>query len=350
MAKTTSNDQLKQDDTPLHEERLERISSYKCPILSLPTEITREIFLQTVPTGDEFPSLYTSDVPQSLLSVCSIWRAIALSTPILWCAVDMDAAEIRLSAAQQSRTLQTWLDRSGTLPVSIRRPPFISMALVYRARWEHLDLVVDENEAALLSGRTPLLRQLFLVGFSVEGLRLQEAPLLRTVVLRGIVVSPKTLPWDALTHLALLFRPLAECAVVLREAQNLICCRLKITDGLEAPSAQIRIPSLATLVLQSTSSVDLFGGVMDFLTLPALQRIYMDPVDNLSDIVLDCLREFSNRSSCKLKILLLKHYCPLAVEEALPLVFPGIRVGRSKEILGKSHDLSWTLDDWWEAP
>ncbi|KAJ7167781.1 hypothetical protein C8R46DRAFT_870883, partial [Mycena filopes] len=59
-----------------------------CPALTLPVEITSEIFLCCLPRTSEYflPPTFESPVraPMLLLQICRTWRAIALSSPRLW--------------------------------------------------------------------------------------------------------------------------------------------------------------------------------------------------------------------------------------------------------------------------
>ncbi|KAJ7174098.1 hypothetical protein C8R43DRAFT_635436 [Mycena crocata] len=66
----------------------ERIQTYIYPVLSLPTEITPEIFLQLIPLYPDCPPLTGSLSPSLLTHICRQWRNIALDRPILWRAPD----------------------------------------------------------------------------------------------------------------------------------------------------------------------------------------------------------------------------------------------------------------------
>ncbi|KAJ6561438.1 hypothetical protein DFH09DRAFT_864274, partial [Mycena vulgaris] len=62
------------------------------PVLTLPSEITAEIFLQCLPDTDvlgedpvcEMAEELESNAPVLLMGVCRAWRDIALATPMLW--------------------------------------------------------------------------------------------------------------------------------------------------------------------------------------------------------------------------------------------------------------------------
>ncbi|KAJ7167598.1 hypothetical protein C8R46DRAFT_1093542, partial [Mycena filopes] len=54
------------------------------PILTLPPEITTEIFLCCLPEKRLGDVVNTMEAPLLLLQVCSVWRQIAISTRRLW--------------------------------------------------------------------------------------------------------------------------------------------------------------------------------------------------------------------------------------------------------------------------
>ncbi|KAJ7749703.1 hypothetical protein B0H16DRAFT_1420221 [Mycena metata] len=57
-----------------------QLASVVYPVLTLPGEITSEIFLRC--TRSKYPSAKTP--PLLFLEICRTWRSIALSTPALW--------------------------------------------------------------------------------------------------------------------------------------------------------------------------------------------------------------------------------------------------------------------------
>ncbi|KAJ6514278.1 hypothetical protein C8R47DRAFT_917917, partial [Mycena vitilis] len=80
------------------------------PVLSLPTEITVEIFLRCLPTQPRLPCPSVS--PLLLTQICHHWREIALDTPGLW--QSLIFRDHRVSV----ELLRLWLARSATLPLN----------------------------------------------------------------------------------------------------------------------------------------------------------------------------------------------------------------------------------------
>ncbi|KAJ7280873.1 hypothetical protein C8J57DRAFT_1174466 [Mycena rebaudengoi] len=57
------------------------VDEYKYPILTLPTEITSEIFVHFLPPYPQCPPATGLSSPELLCQICQVWREIALSTP-----------------------------------------------------------------------------------------------------------------------------------------------------------------------------------------------------------------------------------------------------------------------------
>jgi hypothetical protein len=70
-----------------------QLDSIVYPVLTLPSEITSEIFICCLPTSstDVERNAVDPHAPPMLLShVCQAWREITLSTPALWATIDLD--------------------------------------------------------------------------------------------------------------------------------------------------------------------------------------------------------------------------------------------------------------------
>ncbi|KAJ7321914.1 hypothetical protein DFH08DRAFT_888911 [Mycena albidolilacea] len=114
---------------------------YKYPLLTLPNEITSEIFIHSLPLYPICPPLFGILSPTSLTQICRRWRAIALATPALWRAIEFSAYSPRLP------TYDAWLGLSGSFPLSIRvdesgkmahLPEVLTAIVPHCERLEHL--------------------------------------------------------------------------------------------------------------------------------------------------------------------------------------------------------------------
>ncbi|KAJ7747762.1 hypothetical protein B0H16DRAFT_1461854 [Mycena metata] len=93
------------------------------PVLTLPTEITSEIFVWCLPpTLPELDS-ESKNGPQSALPpllflwVCREWRAIALSTPRLWTYLHLNLGEEMLESEVET-LINDWFCRAGSCPLT----------------------------------------------------------------------------------------------------------------------------------------------------------------------------------------------------------------------------------------
>ncbi|KAJ7074036.1 hypothetical protein C8F01DRAFT_1043119 [Mycena amicta] len=98
----------------------DRLDSYTYPVLTLPTEIVSEIFIQYIPIYPACPPLLGDGSPTKLAQICRHWREIAHATPMLWRAIELFLSDSLLDACtSQLDTAKTWLERSRALPLSI---------------------------------------------------------------------------------------------------------------------------------------------------------------------------------------------------------------------------------------
>ncbi|KAJ7249720.1 hypothetical protein B0H12DRAFT_1019546, partial [Mycena haematopus] len=70
--------------TRLPEPAHTQLDSVVYPVLTLPPEITSEIFCHCLPTERQSDIVNPKEAPLVLTQVCGLWRNIAISTPELW--------------------------------------------------------------------------------------------------------------------------------------------------------------------------------------------------------------------------------------------------------------------------
>ncbi|KAJ7358212.1 hypothetical protein DFH08DRAFT_770136, partial [Mycena albidolilacea] len=181
-----------------------RLDSYIYPVLTLPIEITSEIFSQFLPLYPQCPLSTGLHSPTLLTHICSEWRGIALSTPALWRAIYLhltkssfwDYADNRDSWSaksyrdeQKNNLLRLWMTISGSYPLSIRInsdiadiPQCLETLTLHRARWEHLHAEwISCDTPLFLCDPMPLLHQLeVLFSADCDLITLGDAPLLRS--------------------------------------------------------------------------------------------------------------------------------------------------------------------------
>ncbi|KAK7052172.1 F-box domain-containing protein [Favolaschia claudopus] len=309
----------------------QRLDSYKYPVLTLPNEIVSEVFLHFLPTYPEPPPFFGGLSPTTLTQICHRWRDIALTTPALWRAIDLRGFTVEWVAL----LAPVWLERSGCLPLSIRAAEselddfasIFGVLIPHRARWEQLDLKLDDPEhLEVLDGPLPLLRTLsvYLAHCSDHPLLLQSLPCLRTVVLDDYERPSLILPWSQLASLTLRCLYPAECVSILRQTQNLVHCNVKIWAGQlpEDRLADLTLPRLETLVFERGSD-GVWRDFMQLLVTPALRslKIREDLLDQTDPIA--SLNAFILRSGCTLNELLITRafiHTDASYREAFPSI------------------------------
>ncbi|KAJ7633180.1 hypothetical protein FB45DRAFT_1027281 [Roridomyces roridus] len=241
---------LEREIQKLHQE----LADYKYPVLTLPTEITSEIFIQFLPPYPARPSLFGKRSPSFLLRICRTWR--------------------------DRHLLEAWLQRSGSLPLSIAVQseyavdsrlitPVMDAILSHAPRWQEMDICLPFDKLRPLTGPMPLLRSLKLGptellsgSFSSEPpvALFMQAPNLEDVTLSEDF-SPFfiILPWSQITTLTA--SPYVDEAVeMLRQTPRLVHCTLMVYDWDE-------------LDLRRGSSGDGIQWLFKALTLPSLEVI-----------------------------------------------------------------------------
>lgn len=296
-----------------------QLSKYKAalsPLRQLPTEIISLIFTYAIrlPRGDPSRDLALWTIGQ----VCTRWRAVALSQPLLWTIVDLDLS----GGPDKSRfRLETQLQRSREFPLRItlrcsvmdhyrKEKKLINMLVEHCSRWETFEMSFPtERQAGFLNStiprRFPLLRELnFRVYPTFDpSLRddessfvceyFEDAPNLRTVVVDCRFVETIKVPFPQLLryrgtntwggHLS-----------NLRSACNLVDCALNIKGVGNLPAMKISLLHLHRLAVTNS----LF---LDCLDAPALQELHCS--GPTSHIV-----SFLQSVPCKLQKLFL-HEC-----------------------------------------
>ncbi|KAJ7073799.1 hypothetical protein C8F01DRAFT_1360580 [Mycena amicta] len=298
------------------------------PVLTLPTEIVIEIFVQYLPAYPACPPLVGDGSPTRLAQICAHWRSIAHDTPALWRAIQLsfthkfDKEAALLSVA----TANTWLGRSHSLPLSIvfRCSPnsdshaeIISNAaaalLDHCSRWQYatwrFPLRLDTTLRREIRDMPRLLDlHIYSESFSAELLLGHiDAPALRKLAGRLgddtfylKLFSEET--WSNLTTLKLSDVPPYIAASILKNTASLVHCWLHFffDDDPVADSTNLSLPHLETLILEG-SWCWVVDELLGALVIPSIQRLAIqeaflsersvDPTESL----LRLLRTFASK-------------------------------------------------------
>ncbi|KAJ7149284.1 hypothetical protein C8R43DRAFT_1068483 [Mycena crocata] len=284
------------------------------PILTLPNEITSEIFVHFLPVYPICPPLRGFFSPIILTHVCHQWREVALSTPALWRGIKLDSKQE--SAAERKELLQAWITRSRALPLSIEvfingELPLETEAVLvsHRPRWEFVKLRWLKADAlpTIFSGSMPVLRHLDLAFQTIpttlmDPFNFGDLPLLCSVTLDSLFEGVG-LPWAQLTTLKLLEVYTFECTPILQQSVSLIHCELALysTNHDDSRQHDITFPHLQTLICSVQDGIPMSGYIESFIV-PALQSLRVTEA-MLGSTPIHSISAFISKSGCTLQEL-----------------------------------------------
>ncbi|KAJ7368812.1 hypothetical protein DFH08DRAFT_832327 [Mycena albidolilacea] len=308
-------DQLRQTRSDVERE-LHATATY--PILTLPTEITAEIFGHCLLVFGvcSIPRTYKRSAPIILSAVCRAWRDITLATPILWSELhvrfDELATGVVTTAGLIEDSLDLWLARAGSRSLSLDfisregHPFALSRLRDIINRWSHQveDLCVDIawrniQTLGLESAAFPLLQGATLECDYIPALTFfDNSPRFCDLRLRSS--SAGFIP-STFTQQLTKFEGLMWTLQLLTLAPNLteIRCSFEPHPEDHAPTAitHHNVRSLAIFV----DEFDDWADILPYLILPALHHLDVSAMDNY-----DTLESFLARSSPPLVSLSVK--------------------------------------------
>lgn len=318
-----------------------------CVFDQLPREMLEKIFKYTIPTDtnarvestyqldifDVHPfqsSFANKEAPLLLGWVCSRWRTILYSTPLLWTSLTIwcKPSSVR-SAHREVSLIKNWLGQSGQQPLTLvffdnplmthdDAGLMIDALISASERWQDVTFVIGAHLLQLLQlvkGATPKLQNLYLTITTRAGWYLhlleardafKDAPQLRTVRLEARAYFPYLtlkLPWDNLSEFVSKVdngcsMRSAECLLILKNCHNLVSCtfgNVRNVNGDSDPTRQIIHNQLS--VLKVTHSLGL-PRVFEWLSLPALREIHFTgPVERSDESMLRRMLQSSLSSS-----------------------------------------------------
>ncbi|KAJ7259777.1 hypothetical protein C8J57DRAFT_1339133 [Mycena rebaudengoi] len=276
----------------LEQERLDilnNLNSIVYPILTLPLEITTQIFQHFVdqPQIGRIRGQKQGHSPLLLAGICRSWRDIALSVPALWSAAPLDLHISSSGSASASADaifllLSRYSPRWRTFGVTLKLPYYFPNSEV--------------------QGRVPLLEKLTV---SVEAdpgdepamvTAFRDAPNLREAHLHGASVAWISLPWMQLKELELTDQPLARCLEILRQTPKLEVLTVSALSLRASPAPPLEMAALHTLRL---TGYDPDGYLLENITLPALKTLALPSLE----LGADRFCSFAARSAFSLQAL-----------------------------------------------
>ncbi|KAJ7286869.1 hypothetical protein C8J57DRAFT_1460364 [Mycena rebaudengoi] len=297
------------------------------PILTLPAEITIEIFHSCLPSNVVKPT--PAGVPLVLGRICRQWRSIALATPRLWSSLDITGIPgSNRRNALLCTLLERWLARSASHPLAFiwddtakklysdTTNALHDTVLRHAHRWRDVNLVLAHADLVRYMGVSegfPLLVKLTL--YPTESRihtspfpALRGCPQLKNLVTDGHLLHsiPQQLPlWSQLTQFHGRNLSLSQGWDVLTFAVELEYCVLKFHDNpLTDPN-----PNRSPITLSRLREFWLMRGqtlcepedlqLLRFLTLPALDNLHFSINNHHLSLFVDLMA----RSSCPLTTL-----------------------------------------------
>ncbi|KAJ7025726.1 hypothetical protein C8F04DRAFT_1127358 [Mycena alexandri] len=258
------------------------------PARRLPDDVVVEIFTASLPS-DRNAVIVGAKSPLLLCHICRAWRNLAISTPRLWTSLHIVAPETPAQVEQLNGIVDSWLSRTGVLPLSISvvqsfRAEFdtdfstlVQTLIRYSSRWNgirfgfHRDLSFNPL-AALSALDVPILETVLIDHFSGPATGL---PFLATSSLRSASFRRGTprlpLPWNQLHCLFLGEAAACETTAagldLLRGCPSLEACALAFVESI--PPAAGNVPSPVTCRMEHLRQLSVLdneipGGTVEF--------------------------------------------------------------------------------------
>ncbi|KAJ7473280.1 hypothetical protein FB451DRAFT_1398406 [Mycena latifolia] len=293
----TERDELKDD-----------LSSIVYPILTIPNEITSEIFEHCLPVGNRRGRPRCQTAPLLLTAICRHFRQVCLATPALWTSINLDLPRGWAHTTNKvalgkgvAELVGRWFTRTGSCPLSFtlrginsQTDSYILRALAdFSSQWHHLDLDVqsqDFTHLAQIDGPFPMLRRLAIPSHLTSDLvHFRDIPSLSEIrILHKTPASPVKIGMAGLTSLQIdQVVKFSTFVKILRRCPRL----LHLDVAVRAPGQDqglLPISHLQSLTLRPSAG----STALAFLTLPELKQL------RISSEECRILVAFVVRSSC----------------------------------------------------
>ncbi|KAJ7352128.1 hypothetical protein DFH08DRAFT_858001 [Mycena albidolilacea] len=300
---------------------LDELHSLIYPVLSLPFEITSQIFLHCLPKRLEdpirpYPSL--DEAPLVFTRVCRDWRTVAISTSTLWNHVRIELDSDDRPGHIDSKwvaLLDLWLQRSQPQPLSLTlsnwsytEPDEALLGVLDRQsrRWRNITFRLPFNHFSRFEEHAslPLLERLTLSAHGSPDIinpisAFRHAPILRHVCFEaGMHPSDVFLPWEQLTSVELYGASADDCLELLELAPNIASCVLDVQYDSHLVARGSPLLSLRAFTFSGPAA----WGLLRYIAMPALQALDLSrcPLDprNVTQVA-----QFVTRSACRLRTL-----------------------------------------------
>lgn len=273
------------------------INDRSASVLSLPREILEEAFIKFLEEGDPIPSNTLQRIHKSPLllgRICSAWREVAWSMPRLWNLIQLD-----LARKIDPILIDQWLDRSGSVPLSIYalcktstpNPAIVEIMHIiarHSERWHAVEFELPffcYKPLESIKNRLPNLQRLIinkemwplhpsLTPVSVA--MFSVAPQLWDVSLQGFMHYAMQLPVRQLTRLSVESVYVQQCVEMLRRCPQVTDCTFDsiAQAGHDAGTNQVLAAHLTSFKLGVHNEYnEHFSSVFNSLIVPAIREL-----------------------------------------------------------------------------
>ncbi|KAJ7135821.1 hypothetical protein C8R44DRAFT_729373 [Mycena epipterygia] len=283
------------------------LDAFIFPVLTLPLEITTEIFLHYASGAHNYNFRFPDKDVLLLLMVCRAWRTLALSVPALWATLDAGAHPDRNPPGEMQQMIDTWFSRAGALPLSFTwfggavEPQINAIIRRHSPRLQFLNLGIFTGCISHLIDNIPfpLLRSLDLGNYAgttptLPVLTFREAAQLRHVTLENIPPPSLILPWELVENFRAISITPQECLDVLRAAPSLRKFEFYGSYNNSFIDQSIILHARLTSFRFCSGNQE----IMRYLALPALEDLYFGNLLELED---DIFLPFLTRSRGSLR-------------------------------------------------
>ncbi|KAJ7162322.1 hypothetical protein C8R46DRAFT_955304 [Mycena filopes] len=279
----------------------EALDAIVYPVLTLPFEITSEIFRWTLGPRDPPQSLASQQASLRLGHICRLWREIALSTRELWNTLDIVVSPPSPHILVASQYLaRTFLSRAASSPLNISlscgdadsfRISMLDMLIPYSRTWANMRFNCHglERLEALPSihHQLPALTSLTIHLGSVpdDGAfsdMFNDAPLLRNVSVSRFGSQHLALPWAQLTSLTLHHCSGDHFVQILGWTPNLV--HLVVGSVTTPPTHVLVLSRLQSVICADEYEYGSCASILSLLDARCLRALKLCTYDNLAPL------------------------------------------------------------------
>ncbi|KAJ7368784.1 hypothetical protein DFH08DRAFT_727614 [Mycena albidolilacea] len=352
LSSAISRQQELLDDMQTRLEHLQnQLDSIAYPVLTLPPEMTSEIFIHCLPAKRDIDVVNPEEAPLLLMHVCRAWRHIAISTPALWTAFDIcQTAGLHCLA----EIAQAWFERARKCPLSVSIYGSLSAHNAFDAfmktfrqnsrQMASLELHMHVEDFRVVDLHLfevfdfPLLQKLSVRVLIDEDSEedpadvnaismFYNAPLLHEVLISEALPSFVVLPWQQITKFTGELYSVEDCLEAISLMPNLLECTFSAFELENDDADELAVvshPNMQYLALLTTTSI--LGKrassveVLTLIRLPALRTLEILDTDDFDEEELDAFLELSSPPLRKLTVRPLEGANSIQLQLSPPLV------------------------------